>query len=405
MPEKKEKILGLKRNVFFLGLVSLFNDFSNQMIQAVMPVFLGVTLGVPPIGIGLIEGVADAVASFLKIFSGWFSDKIGLRKLPAILGYSISVATRPFFIIASKFSQVLTIRLVDRVGKGLRDSPRDALLSVSANHEDLGKSFGYHRAMDAVGGMLGPLAAFLILPIVHNDYNKLFSIAFFIGLLAIFSFVFVKEIKRPDGAGLPRLNIKLFREHRDFSLFITAVFLFGLGALPITLMFLRPIEVGLKLDNIPLIYFAYYIVFVLTAFPLGKLSDKVGERSIIGVGFLAAIATYAMLAFSDSMGPAIFAFMIFGIYSAATDGIERALAVKLVEPKILATGQGVLDAAIGISSLFAGLIGGGLWTFFGAPAAFVYGIVMSVLGLALFLHISFGRKFTRRCGYGCRDNI
>jgi len=387
--DKNGKILGLKKNIFFLGLVSLFNDFSNEMIQSVMPVFLGVTLGVPALGIGLIEGLADAAASFLKIFSGWFSDKTGLRKLPAILGYALSVSTRPFFILASSFNHILTIRLVDRVGKGFREAPRDALLSESADHKNLGRSFGYHRAMDALGGMMGPLAAFLILPAIANNYRLFFALAFGVGLFSILSFALVKEVRRPaDNKKLSRLDLGLLKKNQAFKLFIAAIFVFGLGTLPTTLMLLRPIEIGFEPAVIPLLYMIYYVIFVSLAFPLGKLSDKIGERTVIALGFLSAIVAYAGLAFGSSIFLIASAFMFFGLYSASTDGIERALAAKLVNRELLATGQGILNAAIGLSSLLAGLIGGGLWTFFGARSAFIYGMAAAAIGLLAFTRVS-----------------
>lgn len=389
--DKERRILGLKKNVFHLGLVSLFNDFSNEMIQSVMPVFLAVSLGVPPVGVGLIEGVADAVSSFVRVFSGWLSDKINRRKLPVVLGYVISVSTRPFFMLATAFSHVLALRSIDRVGKGFREPPRDALLSDSADQQELGKSFSYNRAIDAVGGMMGPLAAFLILPFINHNYRTLFFIAFCIGLLAIFSLVFVKEIKRPENEKPRRLNIGFLKENPSFSLFIAAIFLFGLGTLPITLMLLRPMEVGLVAANVPLLYFIYYVVFVLTAIPLGKLSDRVGERVVISAGFLAIIIAYANLAFSSLIISSVAAFMFLGLYSAATDGIERSLAAKLISHEMLATGQGLLNAAVGFSSLLAGVIGGLLWTVFSAQIAFLYGICLASAGLIMFLYISFIR--------------
>jgi MFS family permease len=395
MEDKNEKVFGLKKNVFFLGLVSFFNDFSNEMIQSVMPVFLSVVLNVSPMSIGLIEGVADAVASFMRIFSGWFSDKIGKRKMPALFGYSLSVSTRPFFALASTFTQVFSLRIIDRMGKGFREAPRDALLVESANHEDLGKSFGYQRAIDALGGTLGPIAAFLILPMLSftdNKYEILFFIAFAVGLLSIISFHFVKEIPRSDKNPLPKLNREFFAGNKNFTLFLMAVFIFGLGTLPIVLMLLRPIDLGLALTSVPLVYFLYKIVFVSTAVPLGKLADKIGERIIISGGLLVAIIAYFILAFSDSIVSVMVAFALFGIYSSATDGIERALAAKLINKELLGTGEGLLNAAVGISSLFAGFIGGGLWTIYGSEAAFLYGAFVSILGLFIFLLISFNGK-------------
>jgi len=391
---EQRTIFGLRRNVFFLGLVSLFNDFSNQMIQSVMPAFLAITLGVPPVGIGLIEGGADAVASFLKIFSGWFSDKIGKRKLPAIFGYALSVSTRPFLTIASNFSEVLGIRVVDRIGKGFRDSPRDALLVESVDEKELGKSFGYHRAMDAMGGVLGPLGAFIILPFIHGSYQKLFIIAFWIGLLAIFSFVFVKEIKKKDGVVLPKITKAFFKSHRRFVYFLVSIFVFGLGTLPITLMLLKPIDLGIKIVEIPLLYFIYNITFVIAAIPFGKMSDKFGKRKTIIIGFIMAILSYVILALANSVIFAVLAFVFLGIYSAATDGIERAMTAHLINPQYIATGEGLLNAAVGVSSLLAGLIGGLIWTISGPTYALYYAAALSAVGAIIFIVFNFG-EFSR----------
>jgi len=390
----KEKILGLHKNVFFLGLVSLFNDFSSQMIQSVMPVFLGVILGVPPLGIGIIEGAADAVASFLKIVSGWLSDKMRRRKNIAVFGYALSVSTRPFLAFAATFAQVFGLRVVDRIGKGVRDAPRDALLAESTSKEELGKSFGYHRAMDALGATLGPLAAFLILPAIYFNYRLLFFIAFGIGLLSIFSFIFVSE-KHFDGVRrVQRFNLRLLRENKRFVFYILAIFIFGLGTLPITLMLLHPVEIiasngGVSFVGIPLAYFIYSGTFVLTAIPLGKISDKLGKRFVISTGFVFAIIAYLGLALSSTFIVALLFFAVFGLYSAATDGVERAIAARLVSDDMLATGEGILNAAVGVSSLLAGLIGGLLWTIFGAQAAFLYGAALSFVGLIAFLIFSF----------------
>ena len=159
----KEKILGVRRNIFFLGLVSFFNDFSAEMVQSVMPVFLTVFLGAPAFFVGLIEGTADALASIFRLISGWMSDKVGQRKRPAILGYSLSTLTRLFLILVTNFWQVFTLRIIDRIGKGFRDSPRDALIAESVPKEELGLSYGFHRAMDTLGATVGPLLGFLII--------------------------------------------------------------------------------------------------------------------------------------------------------------------------------------------------------------------------------------------------
>ncbi|MBI3274059.1 MAG: MFS transporter [Candidatus Colwellbacteria bacterium] len=390
----EKRIFGLKKNVFFLGLVSLFNDFSNEMIQSVMPVFLGVVLGLPPIAIGVIEGVADAVASFLKVVSGWVSDKLRERKNLAIIGYAVSVTSRLFLALASLFSHVFALRVIDRVGKGIRDAPRDALLAESVSEHELARSFGYHRAMDALGGTLGPLAAFVLLPALYYNYQALFIVAFFVGLLSLLSFFFVQDKKPAEDAGAPKFDFGLLKKHKHFAFYLAAIFVFGLGTLPITLMLFYPVVIesakGMSyLANIPLAYFAYSLTFVLTAIPLGKFADSVGKRVTIAVGFAMAIIAYLGLAYSTSFGAVLFFFVVFGIYSGATDGVERALAARLIDRKLLATGEGMLNAAVGVSSLLSGLIGGALWTFYGPAAAFVYGAILSSVGLCVFLIFAF----------------
>ena len=398
MDKEQKKIFGLRENVFFLGLVSLFNDFSAEMMYSVMPAFLTVVLGAPPIFVGFIEGLADALASVLKIFFGWFSDKIGKRKILAVLGYTISVATRWFLAIVGNFWQVFALRAIDRVGKGLRDSPRDALISESVEAQESGKSFGYHRAMDTVGATLGPLAAVFLLPVIFNDYRTLFKISFVVGILAILTFVFVRDVRKgangnqeigqPDSASHPPFTFSLAAYSREFKKYLLAVFLFGLGFMPIALMLLKSQEVGLNGFSMPLMYLIYNLSFVLFAIPAGKLSDRIGEKKVLAGGFLAAILGYLDLAFFSTVAGTILGFIILGLYSAMTDGVERAFASKLVAPGKLATGQGFLNSAVGISSLLAGLIGGGIWTWFGSNSALWYGAAMMLIGLLTFIHLN-----------------
>lgn len=398
--DKQKKIFGLNRNAFFLGMVSLFNDFSNAMIQSVMPYFLSQTLGIPKVGIGLIEGIANAVSSALRIFSGWLSDKIGKRKSLAVMGYALSVATRPLFVFVTSLTGVGAARVVDRIGKGFRDSPRDALLAASVDEKEIGKSFGYQRMMDALGGFLGPLGAFIFLVFVTENMNvtsesirTLFWVAFGIGVFAILSFLFVREVKSPPEEKIYRLNVHLFKGNKQFLLFIVSVFIFGLGTIPEVLMFTRSVDLEFSIVLIPVVYFIYNGVFAFLSGPLGKLSDKIGERAVITGGFISALASYSLLALTESKGLAIVAFILMGVYSAATDGIERALASKLVDRHLLATGEGILQAAIGTSSLISAVVGGLIWDKLGHSYAFAYWGIASLIGLLTFILISMnGRK-------------
>lgn len=368
-------------------------------MYSVMPAFLTTVLGAPPVFVGFIEGFADALASVLKIYFGWLSDKIGKRKILSVIGYTISVSTRWFLALVGNFWQVFLLRAIDRTGKGLRDSPRDALISESVESRELGKSFGYHRAMDTIGATLGPLTAVFLLPMIMNDYRLLFKISFVIGILAILTFVFVHDVKKkivivPGSVALahPPFSFSLREYSHQFKEYILAVFMFGLGFMPIALMLLKSQEVGLNGFSMPLMYFIYNLSFVLFAIPAGKLSDRIGEKRVLALGFSAAILAYVNLIISSSVPMVVAGFVILGVYSAFTDGVERAFATKLVPPQKLATGQGFLNAAVGISSLLAGLIGGGIWTQLGSNAALMYGATMMAIGLAVFIHLNKHRK-------------
>ena len=386
-----KRIFGLVPNVFFLGLVSMFNDFSAEMIIAGMPAFLTVSLGAPAVFVGFLEGFADALASVLKIVSGWLSDRLRKRKIIVLGGYSLSVFIRWPLALVANFWQVFALRIIDRVGKGFRDAPRDALLAESVEKKEIGKSFGYQRAMDTIGAVLGPLFAVLILPLIAYDYRLLFLIAFFIGALAIASLFFVRESRIAkqkldfDAKQIapPKLTFSLKQFDRNFKLFILAVFVFGLGAMPLSLMLLKSQDIGAVGKFVPLMYLVYNISFAIFAIPFGKLSDKIGQRKVMIAGFSSAILSYLILASSSATAGIVLGFVIFGLYSAMTDAVERALASKLSRSELLASGQGFLSAAAGLSSLLAGLIGGVIWTFAGSTAAFIYGAVLMSAGLVV----------------------
>lgn len=395
-----KRILGTPRNVFLLGLVSFFNDFSAEMIQSVMPIFLKSVLGAPVFFVGLIEGVSDALSSVLKVFSGWVSDRTRKRKLPAVIGYGLAVATRPFLALTTAFSQVFGLRVIDRIGKGLRDAPRDALIVESSQSGELGRSFGVHRALDTLGATLGPLLAFLLLPFLGEGaegMRKLFWVAFFIGLAAIASFVFIKEEKNElpgFAAKKPPLDWSLLKKNRKFLFIVLSLFVFGLGTLPIGLLLLKASDVGVPIAQVPLMYFVYSLTFVIAAVPLGKLADTIGERAVIFAGFLIASAAYFALAGTESHAQIAGCFALLGLYSAATDGVQRVLAARYVQKSLLATGQGFINMAIGFSSLGAGVVGGVLWTAYGDYAALLYAAAFSLTGAILFWMLSGGSADT-----------
>ena len=258
--------------------------------------------------------------------------------------------------------------------------------------------------MDAVGGLLGPIgaAAVILLLIGRLDYSQLsvgdytpiFLTAFAVGIFAVLSFLFVREVPGIKQGISLRLDLNLLRQNKHFALFIGSVFIFGMGAIPTVLMFVRPVELGFSLYAIPIAYFIYSGTNALMSVPLGKLSDKIGERLVIGGGFLFAISAIFILALTESIPLAILAFALMGFYAAATDGIERALASKLIDPALLATGEGTLQAAIGISSLLSAIIGGLLWDNYGYSWAFTYWGIASIVGFLVFCIVSMNERKT-----------
>ena len=246
--------------------------------------------------------------------------------------------------------------------------------------------------MDALGATLGPLLAFFLLPFLGGSYRVLFLISFFLGLGAIGSFALVKEQSRDDKKSKPqiaptKLKWSIFKENKKFIFIVLAIFIFGLGALPIGLVLLKTKEVG-SIGEIPLMYFVYSLMFVLTSIPLGRLADKIGSRSVIIFGFLFAIISYSGLTQASHIISMTIFFITLGIYSAATDGIQRMLAAQMLKGDLLATGQGFLNMALGFSSLVAGILGGILWTKFGSTSALYYAAIFSFLGLLSFVLVS-----------------
>ncbi|MES2953423.1 MAG: MFS transporter [Patescibacteria group bacterium] len=381
---QKRKIAGLDSNVFYLGIVSLLNDLSSEMVYSVMPVFLTTLLGATPAFVGLLEGAADALSSVLKIFSGHLSDYLKKRKSLAFAGYTLSVLTRLGLVFTASAAGVFGLRIIDRIGKGFRDAPRDALIVDSAPREDLGKSFNYHRAMDTIGSTIGPLVGFFLLPYLFFNYRSLFFIGFIAGILALLAFFFVHDVPS-DRPLAKKLSWSIRSYPREFQKLLLATFVFGLGMLPVSLLLLRIAPINPDLSFVPIFYFIYSLSFVLFAFPIGQISDRFGERRMVLAGFAVAIVSYIVLALSVEPWAILLGFVLLGLYSALTDGILRSYAAKLVEDERRGGAQGMIGATIGISSLVAGVIGGTIWTVYGFASALWYGAFAMCAGTLLFV--------------------
>jgi MFS family permease len=379
----KKKILGLNRNIFTLGLTSFFNDFSNEMILSAFPAFFTSVLKSGAASLGLVEGLADGAANFLKIYSGRLSDKIQKRKIFILIGYGLSVIIRPFYILTGSVSAVLGLRVIDRVGKGLREPPRDVIISASVPREEIGRSFGYHRALDRAGGILGPLAAYLILSKWEGGFNIIFITAFLLGLISVATIFFVTDIvgtKNNDGSRL--LSWKTVSSlPKSFKYYLLAVFLLSVGSMPIAVLLLKTTSIGLVIASIPLFYMVYSISYSGFSYISGKLSDEKGSTRILLFGYLALIAAYIGIANANSAYLLVLSFVVLGIFSATTDSAQRAHTSKVVDISLRGTAFGFLNAAIGFGAMFSGIVGGYVWQMYSPVLAMTVASAIVFVGL------------------------
>jgi MFS family permease len=355
------------------------------MVFSVFPAFFTSVLHAGAASLGLVDGIAEAASSFLKIYSGTISDRRRARKPLVVGGYALSVASRPLYALISSVAGALALRILDRIGKGLRDAPRDAIVSLSGPREELGRSFGYHRDMDTTGAILGPLAAYLILRIAPNAFSIVFLAAFTVGVLALVTLVFVADLPSYP-AVQPRHLLLSFRALSPaFKLFLLSIFILSVGSLPLAVILLKAPSVGLVLADIPLFYLLYNLSYAGFSVPAGKLSDRIGAQTVICVGYLVLIIAYGVLAFANSGRWLAAGFILLGLFPALTDGVQRALVAQLTAQAVRGTGLGWLSGSSGIGVLLAGIGGGYLWQAYGPVTAFVAASVFVAIGILALL--------------------
>lgn len=384
--ERDFLIPGIKKNVIVLGLVSLFTDIASEMLYPIVPMFLTVVLNAPMTVVGLIEGIAESSANILKVISGWYTDRIAKRKPFVVAGYSISAISKPVMALAYGWPLVLVARLMDRTGKGLRTSARDALIADSSDVAHMGRSFGLHRSMDTIGAVAGPVIALGILFFSGDNYRLVFLAAFIPGLLSILLVIFyVKEHRHPSIRRIP-FNVSDFG--RDYTILLLITGLFALGNSSNVFLILRAEDLGFSLQMVILGYILFNIVSSLGSFPLGTLSDKWGRRNIMSTGFVVFGIVYfgfALVRFSIYIWPL---FIIYGIYEALTEGIGKAYVVDVVPWENRGTALGIYHAVTGFMMLFASIVAGLLWDILGPAAPFIYGgglAILSSISLILFM--------------------
>jgi MFS family permease len=394
----------LSGNVFALSLVSLLNDTSSEIIYPLLPTFLALTLGATPFAIGLIEGIAESVAALLKLFSGYLSDRFNNRKFPVFLGYSLASIARPLLAFAGSWQQVLAVRVTDRVGKGIRGTPRDALLADSVPPEKRGLAFGFNRAADHLGAVLGPICAFILLYFLSGspenptarEYQQVFlfaSIPVAIGLFVIVFFVKEKphEAAEENGSVTPiKLSLKEF--DGNFKRFLIVIAVFTLSNSTDAFLLLRAEQSGVAPALLPLLWMVLHISKVLFSLIGGDLSDRIGRKTLIFSGWIVYAMVYAGFAFVNAEWQAWVLFVIYGVYFGLTEGVEKALVADLVAPEKRGTAYGFYNLAFSITVLPASVLFGLFWDRLGATPAFLISASISLCAAVLLLTVKTKRE-------------
>lgn len=377
------------RNVWIVGLVSLFTDISSEMLVPVLPIFLSAVLGTPAAAIGLIEGTAEAMASVMKAVSGYMSDRTGRRKPFMLLGYGLSNVVKPLMGFAGSWGQVLALRVSDRFGKGLRGAPRDALIAESSAPEVRGKAFGIHRGLDTLGAAIGPLTAWLILWAWPEQYRRVFWWAVLPGAISVVLLVFMLRDTRPErpasGPVLRNWSVSIGALPPRLRRFILIGTLFALGNSSDAFLILKAQKMGLATALVPVAYFTFNASYTLLSYPLGALSDRLGRKPLLIGGFLVFAVIYAGFALANVAWMAWPLFIGYGLYYAATEGIQKAYITDHALAASRGTAIGVFNALTGLAALPASLLAGFLWDQLSPAAPFWVGAATAALSAVLLL--------------------
>ena len=391
---KQKQIFGLNPNVFFLGLVSFLTDVSSEMIFPIFSLFLFNVLHTPTTIIGLIEGAAGSIASLARIFSGWLSDKLGKRKGLTILGYGLSTLAKPFMYIATTWGIAFGVRFADRVGKGVRTAPRDALVADSLTPEQRGKGFGLHRAMDTFGAVVGIISAAVVVflwqgenwTLARDTYQQLVLIGIIPAVLALFVFFFVREPEKKTSTDIsPKAKPGglLSGFDRRFKIFLGIIFLFTLGNSSDAFLVLRAQNLGNPVLYILLILVLFNFIYASISTPAGMLSDKLGRKRVILSGWLIYALVYLgfALASPEASWQLWLLFGLYGVYYGLAEGVARAFVADLVPAEKRGIAYGLFHGVVGITLLPASLIAGWLWQAVNPAAPFLFGAALAFLAM------------------------
>jgi MFS family permease len=390
--KKQRANLGINRNVFVLGWVSFFTDVSSEMIFRAFPLFLSSVLNVDKSLIGLIEGLGYSAANFVKIASGWCSDRLGERKWITAAGYGLSTMVKPLLLVASSWGLALVIRVLERTGKGVRISPRDALIADCTTNGTAGRGFGFQKAMDSFGAMVGiAIAAVLIYFLLGSDtvvitegvFHWLVIIGVIPAAIAVFLIVFFVKQTRASRAEREAANHMPQPKILDkrFVGFLTVMTLFNLGNSADAFLILRANDVGVSVFYVFVLLILYNLIYAVVSFPAGKLSDRIGRKRIIVIGWSIYVLTYLLLALASSEWYMLIIAITYGLYGGLADGVSKAFVADIVAARRRGIAYGLYHGMVGFALLLASVIAGVLWDNINPSAAFYFGAAMS--GLAM----------------------
>jgi len=386
---KKSFLRGLGINIILLGIASFITDVSSDMIQPILPLFI-IALGGAGLAVGLIGGLGDSIAGVLKIASGYLSDKTGRRKPFIVAGYGSSSVSKLFFPASSTWAHMLALRPVERIGKGLRTAPRDAIIADSAAQEIRGKAFGLHRALDSAGAILGSSIALVLYWFLGWDFPPILLVAAVIAFLALVPLVFVREIRREPRPTALSISLRALPGYLRFFIFVAT--LFALGNFTYMFFILKVWDV-LPADTaaiiVILLYIWFNIVYTVFSIPSGMVSDKIGRKAVLFLGYVLFGITCIAIILPSSLELLIIVFALYGLVNALIEGTQRALASDLVESELRGTALGTFHTAISLATLPAGIFAGLLWEYIDPVATFIYGAILALLSAMLLAFVRY----------------
>lgn len=371
--------------VWYLSLVSLFNDIASEMLYPVLPIFITQILGAPVFVLGIIEGVAEGAASFFKAIFGYYSDKLQKRKIFVVSGYGASAMSKIIIALSYTWSVVLLGRFVDRLGKGVRTGARDALLLDATDETNKGFIFGFHRSMDSAGAVIGPSIALLLMYAFHNNVRLIVYVAAIPACISLFFFVYVKEAKKHVRTNKVTLSLSIKSFPKQFKLFLLGMAIFSLGNSSDTFLILRAQNIGIGLTAVIGAYILYNTVYSLASIPAGKISDLLGAKRVFIAGLVIFVLVYLGFAFNTSGIGVWLLFAIYGFYIALTDGVAKAWIGKMIDKEQAGTAYGTVYTITSMFTVLASVTGGLLWSTISSPATFMFGSICAFISIWFFL--------------------